>query len=282
MIRYLPLRDWSAPVAPIDPPFDKLDQLGWLPLADSELLLCAHYCAIGVRLDGQHPMVGIVTHTDILARSLIANDANWTAAYMPISLRCFPFRLQGPPGDDPLAGLELAAVKPLSEKPRLLRLRDEQGGPSKELLSIHDGLKNVWESQQRWQAALELLLIADVLVPIKRQADAAPRSGLHTVDRRRFVQLSKTALEAMTRHSFAAIDLVTAMTFSQIHLRPEFRPQASAVATPADGQAAADAGLGGGLETITPWLDTSELFPGAWAADPLNWRAAPPQSGGGS
>jgi len=272
MIRYVPLRRWAATVVPLDPPFPELDAIGWLPLAAAELLLSAHYYPLAVRLDCANAMIGAITRRDMMARSLIGANGRWSGAYTPIALRCFPFRLSEAPTGQPLADLEVANLPRKEVKPRLLRIKDEANAPTRELNSIHEGLTNVWDGQQRLQAALDLLLVADLLVPIAEPNASEGHTIYHTVDRRKFAQFSKLGLEAMTRASFGAIDLVTALTFSQVHLRVDLRPPA-VPASPVGEIAVAggDSGLAAGIDTITPWLDTSELFPGAWAADPSIW-----------
>jgi SapC len=271
MIPYLPLRRWTAPVVPIDPPLGELDRLADLVLAEGEIMLTAHYYPLAVRLDGADPTIVAIVRRNMLARSMIGPDGRWLGAYTPISLRCFPLRLASQPTDDPLADLEVANFKPASAQPKLLRIKDEAGAPTSELKAIYDGLKTVWESQQKMRAALDFLLAAELLVPIADPEGGDKPSPYFAIDRRRAGQLSPRALEAMTRTTFGAVDLLTVLTFSQAHLRPDLRsPLATAPAT-ADGAVVADTTLVTGIDTITPWLDTSPLFPGAWAADASNW-----------
>jgi hypothetical protein len=272
MIAYIPLRRWAATVVPLDPPFPELDAIGWLPVADGEVLLCAHYYPLAVKLDGAAPMIGVITRRDMMNRGLIGGNGRWSGAYTPIALRCFPFRLTAGPTGTPLADLEIAKLPRKEAKLRRLRIKDEDNAPTKELNSIHEGLKSVWDGQQRLQAAFDLLLVADVLVPIADPGASDRQTVYHTIDRRKFAQFSKFAIEAMTRTSFNAIDLVTALTFSQAHLRADLRPPAVPMAPAGEAAAGgADSSIAAGIDTITPWLDTSELFPGTWAADPSMW-----------
>jgi hypothetical protein len=275
MITYVPLARWVAPVVPIEPPLADLDRIGFLPLADGEVLLSAHYYPLAVRLDGPAPVIGALVRRDLLGRGLTGANGQWLGAYTPLSLRCFPLRLAGAPSADPLADFEIANLPRGDTKPKVVRIRDDKGAPTKELLAIHEGLKSVWDGQQKMRPGLDLLLVADLLVPILERGPEKRPSQFHTVDRRRYVQFSKFTLEAMTRGSFGAVDLATALTFSQAHLHAEVRP--AHVPLPATGETlitAADAALAAGIDTITPWLDTSELFPGAWAADASIWQAS--------
>lgn len=274
MIRYQRLKDWSAPVAPLSTPFDKLHHIGAVPIAESELLLCAHYYALCVDLQGARPQLGVLLRPDMLERSLVSATGQWTGAYSPIALRCFPFRMDRAPTDDPFEDLDLAPIKPDAEQPRLLRLKDEAGAATPQLMSLHEGLKGVWTGQDGFQPGIETLLIADLLVPMRMPA-GVPGGPLYTVDRRRFSQLSKQALEAISRRSFSPIDIATALTFSQSHLKEACRPVSSAPpAADSSVNATAERETSSALDLLTPWLDTSELFPGAWAADPSVWSSA--------
>ncbi|MEQ1611398.1 MAG: SapC family protein [Hyphomicrobiaceae bacterium] len=281
MIRYVALREWTSTGIPIEPPFGHLDDIGMLLLNDNELLLSAHYFPIAIRLDGPRPSVGAIVRRDMMTRDLVTVDGRWAGAYSPILLRCFPFRFAAPAATgDPIADLEFGRVPLKTDKPRLIRMRDDEGAASKDLTILYEGVKSVWEGQQRLQPALDQLLAADLLVPIGADGDAIPKAPeiYYTIDRRRFAQWPAQSLEAMTRHSFTAIDIATVLSFSQVHLRAELRPSmtAPAKADAATATTAADNALSGGLETLTPWLDTSELFPGAWAADPSIWAVSQP------
>lgn len=277
MITYIALRDWKSTGLPVEPPFGLLDDIGMLEVNDNEVLLSAHYFPIVINLDGPRPRLGTLLRRDMIARDLVNRDGRWTGAYSPILLRCFPFRFAAPaPTGDPIADLEFGRTPLKSDKPRLIRMRDDAGAASKDLAILYDGVKSVWEGQQRLQPALDQLVAADILVPIGADGGSPkPAATYYTIDRRRFAQWSKHALEAMARQSFLAIDIATAMSFSQVHLKPELRPSMSPQpATEGAVAAGAETSLVSGFETLTPWLDTSELFPGAWAADPSIW--APP------
>jgi hypothetical protein len=275
MIKYIALRDWTATGIPVEPPFGYLDDIGMLLLNDNEVLLSAHYFPIVVTLDGPRASLGALVHRDMVARELVNPRGQWAGAYSPILLRCFPFRFgAAPPTGDPIADLEFGRVPLKTDKPRLIRMRDDAGAPSKDVTVLYEGVKNVWEGQQRLLPAIDQLLAAELLVAIGTGA-----ATYYTIDRRRFATWSNHALQAMARHSFAAIDLATAICFSQLHLRPELRPSMAAPATTEAATAAAggtESTLISGFESLTPWLDTSELFPGAWAADPSVWSAAAP------
>jgi SapC len=272
MIKHIALSLWPAPLIPIEPPFAELDTISWLPLADGELLLGAHYYPLAVRLDGASASIGAITRRDMMVRSLMGANGKWSGAYTPISMRCFPLRLSGAPTGNPLVDLEVAILPRKEVKPRLLKLKDEAGEATEELKSIHEGLTSVWDGQQHLQAAIDLLLVADLLVPIADPDESDRQTIYHTIDRRKFAQFSKFGLEAMTRANFSAVEVATALTFSQAHLRADLRPPAVPASPAAESAVGgADSALAAGIDTITPWLDTSELFPGAWAADPSMW-----------
>ncbi len=271
MITYTALNLWPAPAVPLHPPFAHLDAIGWLPLGDGELLLAAHYYPLAVRLDGPSPVIGALIRRDVMVRDLINPNGRWSGAYTPVALRCFPLRLTGKTSGDPMADLEIARIVPGPVKPRGIKLKDDAGAPSTELLSIYKGLSSVRQSQDRLAAALDLLLVADLLVPIADHRSSKP-SAFYTVDRQRFSKSSNHMLEAMVRHAFTSIDLVTVLTFSQAHLRADLRPAMAPPPTSADAHASGEHSYG--FEAILPWLDTSELFPTAWAGDPTAWSPA--------
>jgi SapC len=268
MITYMPLAQWPAPVLPLHPPFAHLDAIGFVPLGEGELLLAAHYYPLAVRLDGAVPVIGTLTSRDMIARSLITADGRWTGAYTPVALRAFPLRMRDAPTGDCIQDLDIARIAPGPVKPRGIKLKDEAGGPSKELLAIYDGLKALQQSQNRLASALDLLLVADVLVPLGARS-SAKRPTFYAVDRQRFAKSANHTLEAMTRHAFTSIDLATVLTFSQVHLTADARPAIIAATTGADVAVPAEQSYG--FEGILPWLDTSELFPTAWASDPDAW-----------
>lgn len=281
MIKYVPLSAWTAPGIPVEPPFGHLNDIGMVPLNDNEVLLSAHYYPIVVTLDGPRAGIGALLRPDMLARDLIGRNGRWSGAYTPVMLRCFPFRFAATAvSGDPIADLEFGRVPSSGTAPRLLRMREEGGGASRDLNVLYEGVKSVWQGQQRMLPALDILLAADLLVAIRGPAESERASPYYTIDRRRFANTSPHALEAMARNSFTPLDLATAMIFSQAILRPALRPltatpgETAPAATTAAISVAGDIGAGG-IETITPWLDTSELFPGAWAADPSIWAADP-------
>lgn len=274
MITYVPLTQWPTPALPLHPAVAHLDAIGFVPLGDSEFLLAAHYYPLAVRLDGPAPVIGALTGRDMTVRSLIAADGHWTGAYMPVALRAFPLRLSGAPTGDCMRDLEIARIPPGAVKPRGIKFKDEAGAPSKGLLAIYEGLKTLWQSQERLAAALDLLLVADVLVPLATTSPAK-RPAFYVVDRQRFAKSSNHMLEAMTRYAFTSIDLATALTFSQAQLRADVRPHVTTAATAATNLSTAEAaGQPYGFDSILPWLDTSELFPTAWANHPDAWAEA--------
>jgi SapC len=274
MITYMPLSQWPAPLVPMHPPFSHLDAIAWLPLSDGELMLAAHYYPLAVRLDGAAPVIGALIRRSMMVRSLIGPNGRWSGAYTPIALRCFPMRMTGEPAGDPLADLEIARIAPGPVKPAGFKLKNEAGQPSKELLSLYEGLQTLRQGQSRLAAALDLLLVANVLVPINDPDAIAGSPAFYTVDRQRFSRASNHTLEAMARHTFTSIDLVTVLTFSQAQLRADLRPRPEVV--PPASSAPVSSEQSYGFESILPWLDTSELFPVAWAADLAAWAAGAP------
>ncbi len=289
MIRYTTLSAWPTAIVPAHTAYSHLDTIGWVPLSDGELLLASHYFPLAVRLDGTTPVIGALVRRDMMVRALVSPNGAWSGAYTPIALRCFPLRLAGPSTGDPITDTEIARIAPGPTKPRGLTFKDEAGLPSKDLASIYEGLRTIEQGQARLAPALDLLLVAGVLaaIPEPEPLKTPDWPQMFTVARRDFAMAQNHTLEAMTRTSFTSIDLVTVLTFSQTHLRSELRPAAAGPVNPVEATPTAEQSYG--FESILPWLDTSELFPVAWATDSTAWlpetpallsaRAMPPPTG---
>ena len=75
--------------------FRFLDRVGTVPLSDSELLQTSLYLPLAVQEGaGTHEVVAVV-HPDFLARPPVRAGGRWGQFYMPIALRCLPFRRAG-------------------------------------------------------------------------------------------------------------------------------------------------------------------------------------------
>ena len=89
-------QNWQRP-----PSFAFATTLAHLPLADSEVLQTAHHLPIVVAEtdDGLH--VVALLHAGLTRIPPVGEDGRWRRSYMPIALRCLPFRLASPPGASP-------------------------------------------------------------------------------------------------------------------------------------------------------------------------------------
>jgi hypothetical protein len=268
MISYTPLSQWPSAHVVTHAAIDHLDAIEWVALGDTEVLLCAHFYPLAIRLDGVRPVLGALVRRDMMVRDLKAPDGRWLGAYLPIALRCFPMRLNGVPTGAPLVDLEVARLPLGDAKPRALPIKDADGKCTKELTALYQGLCVVSAAQDKLAPALDLLVVSNFLAATTRPDGAGRGPDYYTVDRGRVELASKHAFEAMGRHAFTCLDLMTALTFSQAHMPALMR---AAIST----QKLEAAEVVDHMPTIDqtlPWLDTSELFPGPWAADAQVWQ----------
>ena len=110
-------------------------------------------------------------------------------------------------------------------------------------------------------AAIDQLLIADLLEPLAGPDDAAPDgASFHILSPRRFAELGNGALGAMARHNFLSLDVAVAGLFSLQNLKPELRPKRADRIGPSSADAAAvfDAIA---INDLPLALDDGELVP---------------------
>ncbi len=79
--------------------FAWLDQVGAVPIADTELLNLAHHCPIAIHIDGGAPTVVCLLRSEFLRASRVGKDGRWKLAYQPLALRTLPFRARNVAGD---------------------------------------------------------------------------------------------------------------------------------------------------------------------------------------
>ena len=233
--------------------------LGWQPIAFSEMHLCAHYYPLAIRFSRGSPLLGVILDEAYLTRPLVDAAGTWQGGYMPMAVRTFPFQATGN-SVDPFDDLVVPADTDFLSTEAGMPLCRDDGAPSSHLQTLHRLARQLLDSRRSLAAALDHLLIAGLLVPLRRPPSSASQPAtpkLHTIDRARFAEIEPAAFAAMARHRFASVDIAVACQFSLHRLRAECQPQTSRSAL-----AASAAGRRGldflGMEDIA--IDDGDLF----------------------
>ncbi|KQT82829.1 SapC family protein [Aurantimonas sp. Leaf443] len=240
--------------------------LGWLPINDTEYHLTAHHLPLSVRIVGDEPRLGVVTDPAFLAKPVVDEAGRWRAGYMPIALRVFPFVLSATPGPRPIDELDVLAGSRLLGDTGVAICSDPQAGVlGPELSAIRNTLTMMRAGGARLSHALDLLLIAGLLVPL-RGADDRPCADL-ALDPQRFAALDAGTLAALAHETFLPLDLATTLLFSRRHLAIDRLPRPETVREPRPGaepapilQADPMDFVLANLETMNFALDGSDLF----------------------
>ena len=223
-----------------------------VPLADSELLSCAHHLPIAIRRNGtRHEVVGVLAPT-LQVAPLADDQGRWQRGYTPILLRSFPFALSPDLRDDTLQLVDDPALSghqfPVigndgSLAPRPADIR-------RLLLKARSGILALSE-------ALERLALADLLVPIELNGRD---TGFLTTDTRRLEGLGGFRAGLVSGPNWLALDIAVACVFA----RPQFgrgvdfgstAVQSSGGETHRSRDVTIDA-----VETLSIGFDDSELF----------------------
>ena len=195
--------------------FAFVNEISQVPLSDSEILLTSHHLPIAIDYVDDGLQVVAVTTPRFLRSPLIGPDGQWQRGYMPIALRCLPFRII--PGARRNESLEVAVNLDESDGPTL-PIFSTDGSLSPVIEHIAALLRRLEEGKQALQRAAEKLLIADVLTPFQmaRLPGTAPLpSRTLTVDRNKLGALSKFRAAHLVSDGFLPIDLAAACIFSQ-------------------------------------------------------------------
>lgn len=214
---------WSRPRH-----FGFLDRIGGIPVSDSELLQSALYLPLAVREEAGTCEVVAVVHTDFLARPLIRDDGRWLPFYMPIALRCLPFRHAGRAGGGGAARLEIATGLDVGDGAAVLPFIAEAGRPHRDFATAMSHLDRLEIGKARLAKAAAALLAADLLVKLtSSNARKALDTHLLVVDPSRLRRLTPARTMALAIDGFLTLDLATACCFSSrlwaSHLTPESR-----------------------------------------------------------
>ncbi len=246
-IRLEPTAVWHPLIS-----FAFVQGMSQIPISDSELLQSSHHLPIAIDcMDDRLQVVAIVAGQYQRA-PLLDSNGHWQRGYMPIALRCLPFRSAGDT-------VEVATNVEVHQGPPL-PIVAEDGSPTAEVQQIIRMLRKLDTGQQRLQRAAERLFIADVLTPfqmMKMPGSATALSRFLTVDRNKFSMMSNRRIAQISRDDFLPIDVAAACLFSQ-RLLP------AAISVAADTRELNDAGRPNGQPDIGfkshAQLDPSELF----------------------
>ncbi len=228
-----------------------------MALSDSEILLSSHHLPIAIDHVGDRLEVVAMTAPQFQRAPLVNAEGQWLRGYVPIAMRCLPFRLTVN-----AAGAETLEIATAIQgnNGADIAMRDTEGAFTGEIRQIVGLLRRLEAGRQKLRAAAEKLLIADVLVPFRLArlpGSNSTQSRALTVDPNRFSALSNRRAAHLAKDDFLAIDLASACLFSQrlmpgpISVASEAKPATAAVAT------ADEAVLG---FRPTAQLDDSELF----------------------
>lgn len=215
-IQFKPLADISPAVWRKPTSLAFAQQVSQIPLSDSELLLTSSCLPIAIDCISDRPRVVAIIDQRFQRTPVIGPNGQWQKAYLPLALRCLPFRLSGVPADP--ATMEMAVNLPHNNEPAS-PLFVGPGRPSPEVSAIATLLRRLEDGKQQLQHAASQLLIAGVLTPIRLGRNSDGENGRSfTVSRDQFNTLSGARTALLAKDSFLAIDLAAACIFSQRHL----------------------------------------------------------------
>jgi hypothetical protein len=258
-IQFKPLAEiqpavWRKPAS-----FAFAQQISQIPLSDSELLLTSSHLPIVIDCISDRPRVVAIIDSRFHRAPVIGEKGQWQRGYLPIALRCLPFRLPNATGADNT--LEMAINLPQKEEPGAA-LYSGANELSPEVKGIAALLRRLEEGKQQLQQAASQLLIAGMLTPIRLGRNAGTTTGRSfTVSRELFSTLSGTRTALLAKDGFLPLDLAAACIFSQRHLTTLVSVAPSGVAS-VDSTSATTATL---EDLITPlrlnaYVDDQDLF----------------------
>lgn len=264
LLRFEPLRDWRDGTWRRPRQFRFLDRLGFVPLSDSELLQTSLYLPLAVREGvGTYEVVAVV-HPAFLAQQPLRTDGRWRLSYMPIALRCLPFRN----GDRVATGeatLEMAADLEADDDSVVLPLT-ENGRMQQDLARLISLLDRLEKGKARLSSAAASLVAADLLVPLV-STDAgnalAADVKLLVIDPQRLRKLTPSRTVALAADSFLPLDLATAFVFSSRLWAPNLAPDRTTMDDNGQTPAVDPAWLGQNAQAafaIELRIDDSSLF----------------------
>jgi hypothetical protein len=246
------LKAWRRPQR-----FAWLDQVGAVPIADTELLNLAHHCPIAIHVGGGAPTVVCLLRAELLRAARVGKDGRWLLAYQPLALRTLPFRARN------VAGERLVEVsRELAESPEggdPVSMFTKAGQPSRDYATVLSLLDVMARGRERLADAARLLIAADLLVPLEGPAAG---NGLMIVSSELLFELSGARAGALAADGCMPFDLAAACLFSQRWLAEGLIGQRRPVdieTVPVARESLLDHGLQGALDHPLA-LDDSALF----------------------
>ena len=260
MSRFEPLRSVTASTLPRPSDFRFVEDLTWVPVADSEFYLTSHHLPLAIRFDRAKPQLGAVVGGALLARPTINATGAWQAAYQPMAVRCYPVRLVSEPSGNPLDDLEIDQAPVTDTKGAPITAPNGEASP--EVRALHKSLRQLTQGQVRLSAALDRAVMADVVAPIAMPGENQSRlPALFSIDARAFEALSPRALATMVRQSYLPIEVMAALLFSQRRLRPGCLPRPLDDSRASGAAVHDDPALPHLDEILARTLDLSDLVP---------------------
>ena len=196
--------------------FRFLDRVGTVPLSDSEFLQTSLYLPLAVQEGaGTHEVVAVV-HPDFLARPPVRAGGRWGQFYMPIALRCLPFRHAGQAAGS-ISRLEIATDLDADDDAVVRPLLADNGRMHQDLAGVVSLLDRLERGKARLASAAASLVAADLLVPLTStnpENALAVDVKLLVIDPRRLRRLTPARTVALAADGFLPLDLATAFTFS--------------------------------------------------------------------
>ena len=217
-LHFEPVGDRSRHVWRRPRQFSFLDRVGTVPLSDSELLQTSLYLPLAVQEGtGTHEVVAVV-HPDFLARPAVRGGARWGHLYMPIALRCLPFRRAGQARSG-ISRLEIATDldADAGDDAAVLPLFAENGRPHQDLAGVVSLLERLERGKAILARAAASLVAADLLVPLvstNPENALASDVELLVIDPQRLRSLTPARTVALAADGFLPLDLATAFAFS--------------------------------------------------------------------
>lgn len=246
------LREWRRPLR-----FHWLEQVGALPVADTELLNLAHHCPIAIHADGGAPTVVCLLRSELLRAPRISREGRWLLQYQPLALRTLPFRARTVAGERIVEVSRDLANSPEGAEP--LAMFATSGEATRDYATVLSLLDVMSRGRERLADAARLLIAADILVPLDGYAG---NSGLMVVSSERLFQLAGPRATALTADGCMGFDLAAACLFSQRWLAEGVIGQHRPVeieTVPIPRESILDYGLRGALDQPLA-LDESTLF----------------------
>lgn len=209
-LAFMPLKDferagWRRPSA-----FFWLDRVGVLPIADTEFMALSHFCPLAIELHERGLRPVAIVRSPMVSHRLLADDGRWRPPYVPMALRCMPFRPG--PGDAIEVSAELAESQ--TDSDQAFEMAGKKGGRSQAFATIVTLLARIQQSAPRLENAAKVLMALELVEPVA----GLPRElagPLYTVRLDSLLSLSASGLLGLTADACCPLELATALAFSR-------------------------------------------------------------------